>query len=82
MAQRALTERAKWLSERLVRAHSWFTLTVHYHCILPLHTVTVHYHCTLSVYTVQCTVYTVHCTLYTVLCTLYCPRFHRMYPHT
>ena len=55
-------ERAKWLGERSVRAHSWFTVTVHCHCTL--HTATAHCQYTLARYIV-----TVHCTLYSVLCT-------------
>ena len=57
MAQLALTERAKWLSERSVRAHSWFTVIVHCRYTLSLYTVHVHCqccHCLLSLYMVHC----------------------------
>ena len=70
MAQGAPTERAKWLSERSVRAHSWFTVTVHCHCTLSLYTVHVHCqccHCLLSLYMVHRNLplyaVTAHCTL-------------------
>ena len=75
-----------------MRAHSWFTVTVHCHYTLSMYTVnavtvyshctwyTVFWHCTLVLHTV-----TIHChctlSLYTVHCTLYSPRSHRMYPH-
>ena len=68
MAQRALSEHAKWLSERSVMAHSWFTPTVHCHC-------------TLSMYTVNAVTVYCHCTWYTVFwhCTLSLRTSHRHY---
>ena len=67
-AQGALTERAKWLSVRLVT--SWCTVTVHCYCTLSLHNVHVHCqcsHCLLSLYMLHCNLalyaVTAHCTL-------------------
>ena len=65
-----------------MRAHSWFTVTVHNHCTLSLYTVHVHRqccHCLLSLYMVHCVlalyVVTIHChctlSLYIVHGTLY-----------
>ena len=53
-----------------MRAHSWFTVTVHCHCTLSLYTVHVHCqwcHCLLTLYMVHCILapyaVTAHCTL-------------------
>ena len=80
-----------------MRAHSWFTVTVHCHCTLSLYTVHVHgqwCHCLLSLCMVHCILalyavtaiahchYTLSLYIVTVHCTLYTVLCtHRMYPH-